>query len=404
MIKSMIYLFWFNLKNILLDYRKLFLIFILPLLILLIIGLLLNNENNIDSPTEKINIGIVDLEQTPISKMLIGNITGEDTISNLMSFQILEESIAIDKLKEGKLTAYIVIPENFSTGLLNMENPPLRIVNNGENIFEFFIIHQTVESFSKYVTYVEICTASEYEAIIEMGYSVEEALKVNDAVSLKLIFDTLGRKTLFDNIPIFEFPSVSSLLYHGISVIVLILFYITTIGSVDAINDSYSGVFKKIKLSGVSSFAYYISKAIAYTFVSTAWIFLTILIYISIFKIPVDIYILFLTLLSLCFVLNSFWIFIGRLINNKNNFLGFNSILIVILAFTGGTFFPISLMPFSISKYIKYVPNSIISKDIIYLIKDNYIYSKQVVVILIFILTGFLFLKITGFVSSKGER
>src|SRR5665648_103608 len=135
MMKNIVFLIGFNLKTILFDYRKLFLIFIVPLLILFFIGLFLNSNNNIDSPTEKISIGVVDLEQSAISKMLIGNITKEETLSNLMSFQILEEDRAIENLKKGEITAFIVIPENFSSGLLNMQNPPLKIVNNGENIF-----------------------------------------------------------------------------------------------------------------------------------------------------------------------------------------------------------------------------------------------------------------------------
>src|SRR5665648_519712 len=109
MMKNIVFLIGFNLKTILFDYRKLFLIFIVPLLILFFIGLFLNSNNNIDSPTEKISIGVVDLEQSAISKMLIGNITKEETLSNLMSFQILEEDRAIENLKKGEITAFIAV-------------------------------------------------------------------------------------------------------------------------------------------------------------------------------------------------------------------------------------------------------------------------------------------------------
>ena len=218
MIKRAAFLFWFNIKSLLTDYKKMFLLFLLPFMILLVVLTVFNKDNRIDSPTEKIGIGIVDLEQTNVSKMLISNITEEDTISNLLKFQMLDLKKAESTLATGEITAFIIIPENFSTGLLNMENPPINIVYDGNNSIEFFIIYKTVESFSKYVNYVEICTASEYYALIDMGFTAEDALKINDTVSFRLIMDTLGRKILFDSRPIYQFPSVSSMIYHGVPI------------------------------------------------------------------------------------------------------------------------------------------------------------------------------------------
>lgn len=403
MIKRAVFLFSFNIKSLLTDYKKMFLLFILPFMILLAVLAVFNKDNRIDSPTEKIGIGIVDLEQTTVSKMLISSITEEDTISNLLNFYILDLKKAESTLATGEITAFIVIPENFSTGLLNMENPPINIVYDGNNSIEFFIIYKTVESFSKYVNYVEICTASEYYALIDMGFATEDALKINDTVSFRLIMDTLGRKILFDSQPIYQFPSVSSMIYHGVSIFVLIMFYISTLCALDIIEEKKSKVLTRIRFSDTGIFSFYLMKVMAYTTLTTIWMCGAVMVYQQIFKARIDFVITVLSISAISFLLNAFYIVMAEIIKDKEGFLSFTSLFIVSFAFLGGTFFPVALLPYSLSRLTGFSPNLIITKNIINLMYNNIDKNYQLSLVLASVVLGLVIIFFSTSMAKKGE-
>ena len=103
--KNCIFLIWFNLKKIFSDYKKIAVMFLVPLLIVGGTAVVFNKDNNIDSPTAKIKLGIVDLEKSTVSRMLLGSITEEETLSNLMEFENMEESDAVEYLEKNHITA-----------------------------------------------------------------------------------------------------------------------------------------------------------------------------------------------------------------------------------------------------------------------------------------------------------
>ncbi|MDP3387813.1 MAG: ABC transporter permease [Eubacteriales bacterium] len=403
MIKRFGFLFWFNIKSLLTDHKKMFLQFIFPFIILLVVLAVFNQDNRIDSPTEKIRIGIVDLEQTNISRMLISNITEEDTVSNLLNFYMLDLKEAESTLMSGEITAFIVIPENFSTGLLSMENPPINIVYDGSNSIEFFIIYKTVESFSKYVNYVEICTASEYYALIDMGFSADDAMKINDTVSFRLIMDTLGRKILFDSRPIYQFPSVSSMIYHGMSILVLIMFYISTLCALDLIEDKKAKVLTRIRLSGTGVYSFYMMKALAYTALTTIWMCGVMVGYQQLFKVRIDFPIAAFTISAISFLLNAFYIGMAEVIKDKEGFLSFTSLFIVSFAFLGGTFFPVALLPYAVSRLTAFSPNLLITKNLINLMYNNIDKTNQVSMVLASFVFGAVIIFASTFMARKGE-
>ncbi|MBN2285003.1 MAG: ABC transporter permease [Tissierellales bacterium] len=390
MLNRVIFLLIFNLKGIIKDYKKMILIFLVPLLTIAVSAVMLNNTNRIDSPSEKINLGIVDLEKTALSQMLIGTITEEDTLSNLMSFQVFEMEQADQALKAGHILSFIVIPENFSTGLLQMENPPLTIYNNGFTTFESFIVQRTIESFSSYVNYVEIATASEYQALRDIGYSRDKALKINDAVSFKLIMDTLGRKTIFKTTPIYNFPSVSSFIYHGVAIIVLILFFLTTLCAEDMIKDIDHQIIDRIKLSGTTTTALCLAKSTAYSLITTLWLALIIGTYMILTSQPSKVVLLLATFFAVSLMLNGFWLLIGMLIKHRDSFLSFSSLATVVIAFLGGSFFPVMLLPYEISRFTQFIPNVVITKNLIQLINGTYDLQQQILFILANLLLGLI--------------
>lgn len=401
--KNCIYLIWFNLKKIFSDYKKIAVIFLVPLLIMGGTAAVFNKDNNIDSPTAKIKLGIVDLEKSATSSMLLGTITEEETLSNLMEFENMEESDAAEYLKNNYITAYIVIPENFSTGLLNMENPPLKLYSNGENMFEFLIVQKTVEGFSKYVNYVEICTSAEYYALRELGMSREDAIGINDDISYTLIFKTLGRKSFFETVPVHNFPSVSSLVYHSISILVLLLFFMTTFSSIEIIEERDSNIAVKIAMAGKNVFSYLFAKSFAYSIFNSLCMSVFILVFVKVSGIVFSLEEVLVFLFGAAFLLNSCWILTGTLIRDKDGFTSISSVFNVMIAFVGGSFFPVVLLPYSISRFSVYSPNLLLSKKFVNIMYGNISIMENLAVSGCFLASGILMLALSSMLVGRSE-
>ncbi|SHJ45247.1 ABC-type multidrug transport system, permease component [Dethiosulfatibacter aminovorans DSM 17477] len=401
--KGCVFLLRFNLRTIVTDYRKIAVIFLLPLLILAGSGLVFDSGDSIDNPTEKIRLGIVDLERSPDSTMLLGTITGEETISNMMEFESMEEEKAAEKLKHNEITAYIVIPENFSTGLLNMENPPLKLYSNGENLFEFLIVKKTVEGFAKYVNQVEICTSAEYMSLRDMGYSMKEATEINDRISYSLIFKTLGRKSMFETSPVYNFPSVSSFIYHGVSILILLLFFTTTFSALDSMEDRDSGITTKTRMAGVPMYSCMFSKSLAYGIFNT---FSTVAILFAFANFsgmePAWLELTFF-ILGASFMLNSFWMAAGFAVGDKDSFTSISSVFNVVIAFAGGTFFPVVLLPYETSRIALYSPNLIISKNVVNIMYGNASFHGVLTAFAGCAILGMLFLKIAELLAGRRD-
>ena len=401
--KNCIYLIWFNVKRIFSDYKRIAVIFLVPLLIIGGAAVVFNRDDNIDSPTAKIKIGIVDLEKSSTSMMLLGTITEEETLSNLMEFEKLDESDAAEYLNKNRITAYIVIPENFSTGLLNMENPPLKLYSNGENMFEFLIVQKTVEGFSKYVNYVEICTSAEYYALRNMGMSREETIDMNDDISYSLIFKTLGRKAFFETVPVYNFPSVSSFIYHGISILVLLLFFMTTFSAMDVIDEIDASITRRIVMAGRNIFSYLLSKVFSYSIFNSFCMMVYMSIFILVSGMAVDFAGVLLFILTMSFLLNSFWILAGMIIRDKDGFTSVSSVFNVMIAFVGGSFFPVVLLPYSVSRFSTLSPNLQLSKLLVNIIYGNITIVENIVFMGYFIMVGILMLMLASIIAGRSE-
>ena len=367
MAKSGFGLFLFYLKNIVKDIKKMALIFVVPFLMMMIIGLSFVDTEQIDSPFHKIELAIVDQEQSLISQMLIENIAQEESLSNLLDISIHSIEKAEIALKNGEITAYIVIPANFSTGLLNMENPAIELFYNGQQTIEFYIIERTMASFSFYVRDAQINIASQYYALLDMDFTREEALRINEAISFRLIMDTLGRKMIFEMNPIFGFPSVSSATYHGVSLLVLVMFFLTTLAGYERIEESNSKILQRVLISDVPLFLLYLTKVIAFTFVIGLWMVI-VMVFIS-DKISNDYSVkMMVTIIAYVFFLLSLFMSVSCFVRSKYNYLSVVSVSIVMMAFAGGAFFPIVLMPYWMSVLAQWTPNLMIARNLMMLI------------------------------------
>lgn len=378
-------IYFFNLKNILKDKKKLIVIFIIPFLLMIYIaaGLVVEEKQN-----NNINIVVVDNENSFLSRMLIKKVTKEKTLSDLITFKTMNLELAKKELEDGKLTAILVIPENFSTGLMYMENYPLNIILDKNDILSSYLIENICSSFSEYITSVEVSAASLYGILIEQGISVKEAASVNDAASYELISLALDRKNFFEFIENEEIPSVSSIFYHIVAVEILIIFFIGSLFSIEVSDEKDKKLLLRIKNIGVSNQVTIFTKLISYL---TVMVLQAVIIFIPVTYVITNEKLNFINIIiyfMICsYFILAFWRLIEAFVKNKQAIMFLGSALTLIFAVLGGTFFPIYLMPYSMRNLAKFTPNFWLSKYMMYVVNGSTLLEILIPVIAIIALS-----------------
>jgi ABC-type multidrug transport system permease subunit len=128
-----------------------------------------------------------------------------------------------------------------------------------------------------------------------------------------------------------------------------------------------------------------------------------IMVYQQIFKARIDFVITVLSISAISFLLNAFYIVMAEIIKDKEGFLSFTSLFIVSFAFLGGTFFPVALLPYSLSQLTRFSPNLIITKNIINLMYNNIDKNYQLSVVLASVVLGLVIIFFSTSMAEKGE-
>ncbi|UFU00056.1 ABC transporter permease [Radiobacillus kanasensis] len=141
----------------------------LPLLLLFpifLIGLFLVILISLFSPSEEqpIQVGLVDLDQSEETTVLVSVIEKASLLGPFIHINSFSESEAKQAVKQGKASAYLTFPENFTDDLYNGKPVDIPIIGNPNNPIESYMIKELVESMARYIASAQanILTINEY--------------------------------------------------------------------------------------------------------------------------------------------------------------------------------------------------------------------------------------------------
>ncbi len=175
-----------------------------------------------DRLLERLNIGIIDLEESQLSQMLIQSFETNDKFTSLVEITVGSREDVLTTYDTGHLTAIITIPENFTTSLLRYENQPLDVILNPEQPLRTAVLGEMLASYSDYIKAVDASTYGLYTTLKSRDFPPEKLKQTNDLYSIEMISTALGRNRLFEYDAIDTFPATTSGLYFGSAILVMI--------------------------------------------------------------------------------------------------------------------------------------------------------------------------------------
>lgn len=354
--------------------------YILPLMIMMITGLVINNYVERNSEQKKANLIIVDNENSIVSRMLIENFKNNKEFSKFVNIDYSDTGHWKDKFQEKNVTAVVEIPEEFSKSIYNMQNKPINIILSGKDILKGEMIRTLFNNYSKYISVVDSTIMAVWDVMEDKSFNRKEIEDVNQVLSFQLVNEALGRGNLFNMKYVDDIPRTDILSYYLISIIVFFAMYISIVGASDLISERKSGCADRIKISAIGEKTYFICKFIS----------ITIIVFTEIIILLLPLYVLkknqftylniggftVLILMIVGFSLSLIYL-ISEIYNSEEEVAIFTNLTYFVFALIGGNLLPIYIMPTSLDVAAKITPNYHMIKGLIYVLNGWSIFESN---------------------------
>ena len=330
--------------------------FLLLTVILLATGTVAFLFGRANSASPKISLGVADNDASEYSRLLLDYFEDNKVFSSYIDVVEGNEKELEVAFFNGKLDMYLVIPKDFAENLIHINNVAMKAVINSSDITKAVIYKNLLESYSKYITAVEVNCQSLYDIMREAGYSSDSVNSENTAVSLDLIFTALGKDSFFEREYIERFEGISLVNYYIYSLIMLIVLYIGAFAGLGALKERLSKVELRLATIGRSRILPKISKAAAYTLICGGALTLLLIAVDRLTQVKIGASSIVLVLVSV-FVSCLFFVFFGNMFSGTGGYIITANMLILLLTVLGGGIIPIMYLPEILAGIARFTPN-----------------------------------------------
>lgn len=226
---------------------------ILTVLIILIISTYCNMiKRESGSPEAFVQLGIVDQDNSPYSKLLLEYFSESESFSSYINI-VQGGSDEIGRaFRNGELDITITIPEKFAENMIYIEHLPVKVMINTQDTTKAVLLQNILESYEKYIRAVEINCVTLYDV---MTLSDMESSLIEDKnleISYDLIFTALGKEDFFRYKETGDFPSTGVLNYYLCAVIAVILIYSGLYAGFQLLREKQQGAVSRLIAAGTS--------------------------------------------------------------------------------------------------------------------------------------------------------
>lgn len=307
---------------------------------------------------ERMEVAVVDEEQSELSRMLIGSFHRNDAFSAMISIREGSKADMEALYRQGDLTALVVIPETFTTSLLHYENEPLEVWLNPEQPLKMTVFEQMLSSYSDYIRSVDAATYGLYTVLEESGMERDQLNQINDLFSVQMISTALGRNRMFAYDPVDTFPSATSGIYFFWSIQVALIMLLSVAVGTGVAQEQQNHCLSRYKTVSPRLIKPLLSKVLTgmlYQGVLLSVVILPLL-FIPSIRQALTIKGILLMICTLAFF-NSLAVMVGAWSKSQDGAVLVGTVGSFLLMLAGGHFLPLPLMPLFVQKLAAATPN-----------------------------------------------
>ncbi len=328
--------------------------FLLGVLIMIVISTSWHAKNE-DEKDTYITIGVVDLDNSEYSKLMISYFEESDIFTEYANVIVGSESEISEKFYQGELTMYLIVPSDFAQNLINIQNVPMQAYINSEDKTRAIILKNMLLAYERYISAVEINCVSLYELMLETGMPSELCEEVNVDISMDLVFTALGKTDFFTFNEMEDVKHVPLVTYYCFEVLFLFLSYLAMLAGMDLLKERRQGVLARLISSGTNVTTIILQKMIYYVVMIAVLLGILYGVVLSGgMKISGGLFVFILFYFAMA---SMFFMLISAFITKIPTFLLISNIMILFGAVLGGGLIPILYLPPS----MKYLAKSMVN-------------------------------------------
>ena len=304
-----------------------------------------------EEKTGRISLGVAKEDTSEYAALLMTYFNENENFLSYVELSEAEEYQLRKAMEEGKLDAYLVIPENFAESMMEMENLPIRARVSMENPTKALVLRHAMEAYETYIEAVEgNCTAL-YRRMREEGFSSRDLNLSNVEISMELIFTALGKDDFFKKSVVeAEIPDELSLTEHyQYTLIYFVLLFSFVPAGLQIIRLRKGRLTQRLRSVNISRGSLLVAVGIPYLVFTAAVIFATVYIKGTPDR-GISSFLLIIPWLPV-------FLLLGLFCRDDKRYLFVCTMLLVCLAVLGGSLIPEDFLPDSFVKIAEWMPN-----------------------------------------------
>ncbi|HRC80008.1 MAG TPA: ABC transporter permease [Sedimentibacter sp.] len=307
---------------------------------------------------KRLNIDISRDEVNP-EEMFFGDFLGNEEVSKLIDYRVVEEDRAMELLNEGEISAIIILPEKYIYDMkINLLTPfrnnvDVKVLTHPGRALAGEIVTSLMEAYTNTMSSVIIGknVLIESASANDMGGdgfdNIDEIMEgMTDLVA--------GMKVNINNVTVEGRRTIKSSEYYAVAMMTMFVLYAAGQGGRMLLEEKDNQTYQRMVVADISKPHILTGKFIVIFLIAAIQI--TIMLAYSHFALKVNwgnIKSLLVLSTASAFSVAGLGIFIGSLTYRAENYRlanAFESVIIQVMAFLGGSFFPLDLMPEIIRK------------------------------------------------------
>lgn len=294
------------------------------------------------APTAYIKLGIVNQDTSEYASLLLSYFTDNQDFSEYVEITEGEEAVLKQQMEAGKLDCLLIIPKGFAEQMILMEHQPIQVFMSTVSPTKAVLLNNVLKSYETYIAAVEVNCAALFDKMKEDGFSYEERNQTNINLSLELVFTALGKDNFFSRreiAPIQEVSLTDQYFFSGVFMLLLFAFFPIGLHSIKRQNN---GLARRIYLGNTSDAAQLLEVIVPYVIglgVGMAALFL-----LPVFDEEHSLW-QYVVCIALCLPVLLFIMAFGLLCKKRQTYLLLCSVLLLVLALTGGSLIPPRYLP-----------------------------------------------------------
>lgn len=335
------------------DKKSMALIVLMPIVLIFVLGLGLSSIFNTTGVTiDKFDVAVTDQDNGKYSREF-KDILKSKEMRKMMNLKIMSEASAKDKVKNGQLPVLIVIPKEYSKNIEAGKKANIEIYSDPGSAIDA----KTIESFVKSYT----GTVSSIEAAVYASNMQLKNYKLDGRMILsKLVAQTENKSSKLSESSLKTKDKLSAMQYYSAAMLAMYILFVGSLGTSSMLDERDDGTLSRLLTTTASKFEILSGKILGVFFLGI----FDVAVLIAFTKLSFNVSWgnslpgLIVLSLAMIFAACGFSIFLSLIFKTSKSVFLTSAVIIMIMAFIGGSMYPLSQMPAAMQTVSKFMLNN----------------------------------------------